>query len=92
MGYRIKAPSGHDSLDEMELLSGMERFGLFLHEQRRALLVGLGVLLIAIDRLLGREDGRRRRLVGWAVRCERLERLPSRYWTGQFVCALARRR
>ncbi len=48
MGYRIKTPSRHDSLDEMELLSGMERFGLFLQEQRRALLVGLGVLLIAI--------------------------------------------
>ncbi|MBM4267501.1 MAG: class I SAM-dependent methyltransferase [Deltaproteobacteria bacterium] len=50
------------------------------------------VLLIAVDRLLGSEEGRRRRLVGWALRCERLDRLPSRYWTGQFVCALARRR
>ena len=48
MGYRIKTPSGHDGLHETDLLSGMERFGLFLQEQRRALLVGLGVLLIAI--------------------------------------------
>jgi hypothetical protein len=39
VGYRIKAPSRHDSLDEMELLSGMERFGLYLQAQRRALLV-----------------------------------------------------
>lgn len=48
MGYRIRIPSKHDHLDEVELLSGMERFGLFVQEQRRALLVGLGVLLIAI--------------------------------------------
>lgn len=48
MGYRIKLPSKPDRFDEVELLSGMERFGLFVQEQRRALLVGLGVLLIAI--------------------------------------------
>jgi outer membrane protein assembly factor BamD (BamD/ComL family) len=48
MGYRIRLPSKSDGLDEAELLSGMERFVLFMQEQRRALLVGLGVLLIAI--------------------------------------------
>lgn len=48
MGYRIKLPPRQDRLDEVELLSGMERLGLFMQEQRRALLVGLGVLLIAI--------------------------------------------
>lgn len=48
MGYRIKVPSKSDGLDEVELLSGMDRVGVFVHEQRRALLVGLGVLLIAV--------------------------------------------
>lgn len=48
MGYRIKVPSKSDRLDEVELLSGMDRLGVFVQEQRRALLVGLGVLLIAM--------------------------------------------
>lgn len=48
MVYRIKSPSKHDPLDEGELLSGVERLGLFVQEQRRAILVGLAVLLIAI--------------------------------------------
>jgi len=47
MGYRIRIPSKHDVLDEAELLSGAERFGFFLREQRRAVLVGLGVLVVA---------------------------------------------
>jgi tetratricopeptide (TPR) repeat protein len=47
VGYRIKVPSKTDRLDEAELLSGMDRLGVFVQEQRRALLVGLGVLLIA---------------------------------------------
>lgn len=48
MGYRIKVPSKSDPLDEVELLTGMDRLGVFVQEQRRALLVGLGVLLIAM--------------------------------------------
>jgi tetratricopeptide (TPR) repeat protein len=48
VGYRIKVPSKSDRLDEVELLSGMDRIGVFVQEQRRALLVGLGVLLIAM--------------------------------------------
>jgi outer membrane protein assembly factor BamD (BamD/ComL family) len=48
VGYRIKVPSKSDRLDEVELLSGMDRLGVFVQEQRRALLVGLGVLLIAM--------------------------------------------
>jgi len=48
MGYRIRIPSKHDALDETELLSGAERFGFFLREQRRALLVGFGVLVVAV--------------------------------------------
>ena len=47
MGYRIRIPSKHDALDEAELLSGAERFGFFLREQRLALLVGFGVLVVA---------------------------------------------
>jgi tetratricopeptide (TPR) repeat protein len=47
MGYRIRIPSKHDALDEAELLSGAERFGFFLREQRRALLAGFGVLVVA---------------------------------------------
>ena len=47
MGYRIRIPSKHDTLDETELLSGAERFGFFLREQRFALLVGFGVLVVA---------------------------------------------
>src|SRR5262245_28976861 len=47
MSYRIKAPAKADPLDETQLLSGAERFLLMLQEQRRALLVGMGVLLAA---------------------------------------------
>jgi hypothetical protein len=47
MSYRIRVPSKADPLDETHLLSGLERFLLVLQEQRRALLVGLGVLLVA---------------------------------------------
>ena len=47
MSYRIKVPAKVDPLDEAHLLTGVERFLLVLQEQRRAVLVGLGVLLIA---------------------------------------------
>ena len=47
MSYRIKVSSKVDPLDETHLLSGVERFLFVLQEQRRALLVGLGVLLMA---------------------------------------------
>lgn len=47
MSYRIKVPSKVDPLDEAHLLTGVERFLLALQEQRRAVLVGLGVLLVA---------------------------------------------
>ncbi|MCS6318814.1 MAG: tetratricopeptide repeat protein [Nitrospira sp.] len=47
MSYRIKVPAKVDPLDEAHLLTGVERFLLALQEQRRAVLVGLGVLLVA---------------------------------------------
>jgi outer membrane protein assembly factor BamD (BamD/ComL family) len=47
MSYRIKVSTKVDPLDETHLLTGVERFLLTLQEQRRALLVGLGVLLMA---------------------------------------------
>ena len=47
MSYRIKVSSKVDPLDETHLLTGVERFLIALQEQRRALLVGLGVLLMA---------------------------------------------
>ena len=47
MSYRIKVSSKVDPLDETHLLTGVERFLLTLQEQRRALIVGLGVLLMA---------------------------------------------
>ncbi len=47
MTYRIRVPSKSDPLDEAHLVSGMERFLLTLQEQRRALLVGVGVLFTA---------------------------------------------
>ena len=47
MSYRIKVSSKVDPLDETHLLTGVERFLITLQEQRRALLVGLGVLLMA---------------------------------------------
>ncbi|MBI4003054.1 MAG: tetratricopeptide repeat protein [Nitrospira defluvii] len=53
MSYRIKVPTKADPLDETHLLSGVERFLLVLQEQRRALLVGLGVLLVAAAVVIG---------------------------------------
>ena len=53
MSYRIKVPTKGDPLDETHLLSGVERFLLILQEQRRALLVGLGVLLVAAAVVIG---------------------------------------
>jgi outer membrane protein assembly factor BamD (BamD/ComL family) len=53
MSYRIKVPTKVDPLDETHLLSGVERFLLILQEQRRVLLVGLGVLLVAAAVVLG---------------------------------------
>jgi outer membrane protein assembly factor BamD (BamD/ComL family) len=53
MSYRIKVPAKIDPLDESHLLSGVERFLFVLQEQRRALLVGLGVLLIAAAIVIG---------------------------------------
>lgn len=47
MSYRIKVPAKVDPLDEAHLLTGVERFLLVLQEQRRAVLAGLGVLLVA---------------------------------------------
>jgi outer membrane protein assembly factor BamD (BamD/ComL family) len=53
MSYRIKVPTKVDPLDETHLLSGIERFLFVLQEQRRALLVGLGVLLVAAAVVIG---------------------------------------
>jgi outer membrane protein assembly factor BamD (BamD/ComL family) len=53
MSYRIRTPAKVDPLDETHLLSGVERFLLLLKEQRRAFLVGLGVLLVAASVVLG---------------------------------------
>jgi outer membrane protein assembly factor BamD (BamD/ComL family) len=53
MSYRIKVPAKVDPLDETHLLSGIERFLLGLQEQRRALLVGFGVLLVAAAVVIG---------------------------------------
>ncbi len=47
MSYRIRVPSKIDPLDEAHLLTGVDRFLHLLQEQRRAVLVGLGVVLVA---------------------------------------------
>lgn len=47
MSYRIRVPSKVDPLDEAHLLTGVDRFLHLLQEQRRAVLVGLGVVLVA---------------------------------------------
>lgn len=47
MSYRIRVPAKDDPLDEAHLISGVDRFLHVLQEQRRALLVGAGVLLVA---------------------------------------------
>ena len=47
MSYRIRVPTKVDPLDEAHLLTGMDRFLHVLQEQRRAVLAGLGVILVA---------------------------------------------
>lgn len=47
MSYRIRVPAKEDPLDEAHLISGVDRFLHVLQEQRRALLVGVGVVLVA---------------------------------------------
>ncbi len=47
MSYRIRVPSKVDPLDEAHLLTGVDRFLHLLQEQRRAVLVGVGVVLVA---------------------------------------------
>lgn len=47
MSYRIRVPAKVDSLDEAHLLTGVDRFLHVLQEQRRAVLAGLGVVLVA---------------------------------------------
>jgi tetratricopeptide (TPR) repeat protein len=47
MSYRIRVPAKVDPLDEAHLLTGVDRFLHMLQEQRRAVLAGLGVVLVA---------------------------------------------
>ena len=47
MSYRIRVPAKVDPLDEAHLLTGVDRFLHVLQEQRRAVLAGLGVVLVA---------------------------------------------
>jgi outer membrane protein assembly factor BamD (BamD/ComL family) len=47
MSYRIRMPAKVDPLDEAHLLTGVDRFLHLLQEQRRAVIVGLGVVLVA---------------------------------------------
>ena len=47
MSYRIRVPAKVDPLDEAHLLTGVDRFLHLLPEQRRAVIVGLGVVLVA---------------------------------------------
>ncbi|ODT43354.1 MAG: hypothetical protein ABS70_08325 [Nitrospira sp. SCN 59-13] len=47
MSYRIRVPEKVDPLDEAHLLTGVDRFLHVLQEQRRAVLAGLGVVLVA---------------------------------------------
>lgn len=47
MSYRIRVPEKADPLDEAHLLTGVDRFLHVLQEQRRAVLAGLGVVLVA---------------------------------------------
>ncbi len=46
MGYKIKVEDRRGPVDETDLLSGAERFLLFVEQNRRAVLVGLVVLLL----------------------------------------------
>ena len=48
MSYRIRIPTKSMPTDEAHLLSGLERMGLALQQRTRPILIGLGVLLIAI--------------------------------------------
>jgi tetratricopeptide (TPR) repeat protein len=48
MTYRIRIPSKSIPTDEAHLLSGLERFGLTLQQRSRQILIGLGVLAIAV--------------------------------------------
>ncbi|HMU30263.1 MAG TPA: tetratricopeptide repeat protein [Nitrospira sp.] len=47
MSYRIRVPAKVDPLDEAHLLTGVDRVLHVLQEQRRAVLAGLGVVLVA---------------------------------------------
>ena len=47
MSYRIRVPAKVDPLDEDHLLTGVDRFLHVLQEQRRAVLAGVGVVVIA---------------------------------------------
>ncbi|MCC6964681.1 MAG: tetratricopeptide repeat protein [Nitrospira sp.] len=47
MSYRIRVPAKVDPLDEAHLLTGVDRFLHVLQEQRRAVLAGFGVVLVA---------------------------------------------
>ena len=47
MSYRIRGPAKVDPLDEAHLLTGVDRFLHVLQEQRRAVLAGVGVVVIA---------------------------------------------
>lgn len=47
MSYRIRVPAKVDPLDEAHLLTGVDRFLHVLQEQRRAVLAGVGVVLVA---------------------------------------------
>lgn len=47
MSYRIRVPAKVDPLDEAHLLTGVDRFLHVLQEQRRAVLAGVGVVVIA---------------------------------------------
>lgn len=48
MSYRIRIPTKSMPTDEAHLLSGLERVGLTLQQRSRQILIGLGVLVIAI--------------------------------------------
>ncbi len=48
MSYRIKPPVRKSAVDEAHLISGMERLWIVLEENRRGVLAGLAVLLLAV--------------------------------------------
>ncbi len=53
MSYRIRVPSKSEPVTEPQLLSRMERLLLAMQENRRAVLVGIGVLLAAVALVTG---------------------------------------